>query len=100
MWITVDHGGDLVQLLQAPPYLSVSCYLVRENDGFTLIDTATPGSAPGIVAAARALGGPIRRIILTHGHRNHAGLLDALHTAGTRCRRACVGPRSAHSTWR
>lgn len=57
----------------------VNCYLVREDDGLTLIDTGLPGSAAAILAAARELGMPIQRIVLTHAHGDHLGSLDALH---------------------
>ncbi|MDB5059060.1 MAG: hypothetical protein JWO59_2532, partial [Chloroflexi bacterium] len=40
-----------------------------------------PGSAKVILAAARDLGAPIRRIVLTHAHLDHVGALDALHEA-------------------
>jgi glyoxylase-like metal-dependent hydrolase (beta-lactamase superfamily II) len=56
----------------------VNCYLVREPDGLTLIDTGLPGSADDILAAARTLGAPIRRILLTHAHMDHVGSVDAL----------------------
>ena len=56
----------------------VNCYLVRETDGLSLIDTGLPGSANDILAAARELGAPIRRIVLTHAHMDHVGSVDAL----------------------
>jgi glyoxylase-like metal-dependent hydrolase (beta-lactamase superfamily II) len=56
----------------------VNAYLVREDDGFTLVDTTTGGAADALVGAARAAGGAIRRIALTHGHGDHVGSLDAL----------------------
>jgi glyoxylase-like metal-dependent hydrolase (beta-lactamase superfamily II) len=56
----------------------VNAYLVREDDGFTLVDTTTSGAAAAIVAAAERAGAPIRRIALTHGHGDHSGSLDAL----------------------
>ena len=56
----------------------VNAYLVREDDGFTLIDTTIPGAADDLIAAARDAGAPITRIALTHGHGDHVGSLDAL----------------------
>ncbi|MGH2909402.1 MAG: MBL fold metallo-hydrolase, partial [Solirubrobacteraceae bacterium] len=57
----------------------VNAYLVREDDGFTLVDTTLPKHGDDLVQAARAAGGPIRRIALTHGHGDHVGSLDELH---------------------
>jgi len=60
----------------------INCYLVREDDGFTLIDTAWPSSqAQAIIQEANKLGLPIVRIVLTHAHLDHVGSLDALHDA-------------------
>jgi glyoxylase-like metal-dependent hydrolase (beta-lactamase superfamily II) len=56
----------------------VNAYLVREDDGLTLIDTTTGGGADALIAAAEAAGGQIRRIALTHGHGDHAGSVDGL----------------------
>jgi glyoxylase-like metal-dependent hydrolase (beta-lactamase superfamily II) len=56
----------------------VNCYLVRETDGFTLIDANLSNSADDILAAAIALGAPIRRILLTHAHVDHVGSVDTL----------------------
>ena len=57
----------------------VNAYLVEEDDGLTLIDTALPRSEKAIRAAAERLGRPIVRIVLTHAHQDHIGSLDALH---------------------
>jgi glyoxylase-like metal-dependent hydrolase (beta-lactamase superfamily II) len=56
----------------------VNAFLVREDDGFTLVDTTVGRGADGFIAAARSAGGEIRRIMLTHGHGDHVGSLDAL----------------------
>lgn len=56
----------------------VNAYLVREDDGLTLIDTAVTGSQRAIMTAAARMGAPIRRILLTHAHGDHVGSLDAL----------------------
>src|SRR5262245_42999611 len=78
---TTAHGDYLLQLTRFPLLFPVNCYLVREDDGFTLIDASVSGSAPAIIAAARAHGGEIRRIALTHAHMDHMASLDALHAA-------------------
>jgi glyoxylase-like metal-dependent hydrolase (beta-lactamase superfamily II) len=72
------YGNNLIQLTRLG---FVNCYLVREDDGFTLIDTGLAGSARAILAAASSSGLPIVRIILTHAHVDHVGSLDALHAA-------------------
>jgi len=56
----------------------VNAYLVREEDGHTLIDTGLPGAANALLAITRRNGTEIRRVVLTHGHQDHAGSLDVL----------------------
>lgn len=56
----------------------VNCFLVKEDDGLTLVDTSLGGSALGIRGAANSLGLAIRRIVLTHAHVDHVGSVDAL----------------------
>jgi glyoxylase-like metal-dependent hydrolase (beta-lactamase superfamily II) len=56
----------------------VNAYLVREDDGLTLVDTMLKGSGKKILKAAEALGAPIVRIALTHAHGDHIGSVDEL----------------------
>src|SRR5919201_2251235 len=72
---TTNVTQNLIQLTRLR---FVNAYLVREDDGFTLVDTTTGGGADELIAAARQAGGEIRRIALTHGHGDHVGSLDAL----------------------
>ncbi len=70
----VDNHTTMVTLLRFS-----NVFLVRETDGFTLIDTSLPGSAHTIIDAAKVYDLPIRRILLTHAHGDHVGSLDTLH---------------------
>src|SRR3954452_6633171 len=59
----------------------VNCFLVREDDGFTLVDTTLSGNARAIMEGASEAGAPILRLALTHPHVDHTGSLDAFHEA-------------------
>jgi len=65
-------------LIQLTRLRFVNAFLVREDDGFTLVDTTTGGAADDLIGAAEKAGGAIRRIALTHGHGDHVGSVDAL----------------------
>lgn len=65
-------------LTQLNRWRFVNAFLVREEDGFTLVDTTLGGGAEALIAAAEEAGGAIRRIALTHGHGDHVGSLDTL----------------------
>jgi glyoxylase-like metal-dependent hydrolase (beta-lactamase superfamily II) len=63
---------------------AVHVYYLVDADGVTVIDTGGKGSAPGIVEGLAELGktpSDVRRIILTHGHQDHAGSAARLATA-------------------
>src|SRR5579883_2469679 len=78
--IKMTASGD--NLFQLNHLRFVNCYLVREDDGFTLVDASWPASqAQPILQSANKLGLPIVRIVLTHAHVDHVGSLDALHAA-------------------
>ncbi|WP_285768357.1 MBL fold metallo-hydrolase [Peribacillus sp. SI8-4] len=74
----MTKAGTIYQLSFMPRVFPVNCYLVEEEDGLTLIDAALPYSAKGIEKAARIIGKPIKRIIITHAHDDHVGALDRL----------------------
>ncbi len=75
----ISYGQYLYQLTRFPIIFPVNCYLIKEQDGLTLIDAAIPGCEKDILDAAHALDLPIKRIVLTHAHSDHIGSLDALH---------------------
>jgi glyoxylase-like metal-dependent hydrolase (beta-lactamase superfamily II) len=72
---TTTLSDNLIQLTRLR---FVNAYLVREEDGFTLVDTTLPRTADQLIAAAKRAGAPIRRIALTHGHGDHVGSVDGL----------------------
>jgi glyoxylase-like metal-dependent hydrolase (beta-lactamase superfamily II) len=72
---TTELGENVIQLNRLR---FVNAYLVREADGFTLVDTTIAGAAKALIEAAHAAGGAITRIALTHGHGDHVGSVDAL----------------------
>jgi glyoxylase-like metal-dependent hydrolase (beta-lactamase superfamily II) len=74
----IIHKQSVYQLTFLPRFFPVNCYLVEEEEGLTLIDAALPYSSKGIMQAARQIGKPIHRIVLTHAHGDHVGALDAL----------------------
>jgi glyoxylase-like metal-dependent hydrolase (beta-lactamase superfamily II) len=70
------HGEHLIKLTRLG---CVNCFLVREDDGFTLVDTNLSKSGDDILAAADEAGGAVRRIALTHAHGDHVGSVEELH---------------------
>jgi len=73
--MTATHGNFCTKITR---FGVMNSYLVEEADGLTAIDTGMAGSADAILAGAQALGKPIRRVLLTHAHTDHAGSLDEL----------------------
>jgi glyoxylase-like metal-dependent hydrolase (beta-lactamase superfamily II) len=72
---TTSLNENLIQLTRLR---FVNAYLVREDDGYTLVDTTIPRGADALIEAATRAGAPIRRIALTHGHGDHVGSVDEL----------------------
>lgn len=66
-------------IYQLTRWLFFNSYLVREDDGLTLVDANMGRCGVQLVKAAKMLGQPIRRIALTHAHSDHVGALDQLH---------------------
>ena len=59
----------------------VHCYLLRGDDGWTLVDTGLglPGGEERWRSVVAELDGPVVRIVITHGHPDHIG--DAVAAA-------------------
>lgn len=75
--------GGIVELAagvhQLTPQPGINCWVLRGDDGITLVDAGL--AAPGLRRALRPLGvrpRDVRRVLLTHGHPDHAGGLSRL----------------------
>lgn len=100
---TSEIAPGIIQVQLPLPFAlrSVNCYLLREPDGWTVVDTGlhTADGEAAWRAAFAELGirpGEIRRIVLTHFHPDHygmAGWLQALSGAPV-----LISPRDAEQT--
>ncbi|NDJ55404.1 MAG: MBL fold metallo-hydrolase [Chloroflexi bacterium] len=72
------HGDYLIKLTR---FGVLNAFLVREDDGFTLVDAIIAGSGAAIIEAAAQQGAEIKRIALTHAHVDHVGAVDEIKAA-------------------
>ncbi len=57
---------------------STNCWLYQESDGLSLIDAANSWNACTIGKLIKSMSLPLRRIIVTHAHPDHAGSAEEL----------------------
>ena len=72
------HGDHLIQLAWMPLLFPVNCYLVKEEDGLTLVDTTMFSPAEDVESVSKELGMPLKRVALTHAHGDHVGGVDGI----------------------
>jgi glyoxylase-like metal-dependent hydrolase (beta-lactamase superfamily II) len=61
----------------------VNCYLIEDDSGVTIVDTAFPGTWPHMLQALPAIGrthADVRAIVLTHAHFDHLGFAARAQT--------------------
>jgi len=63
------HAGDIRQ--------SMNVYFLADGDGVTVFDGGTAAMTEGVRAAAAEIG-PIKRLVLGHGHADHRGIAAEL----------------------
>jgi glyoxylase-like metal-dependent hydrolase (beta-lactamase superfamily II) len=80
----------------------VHAYLLRGDDGWTLVDTglALPETADTVRAAAAELDAPIVRILLTHMHPDHLGGTEpAVEATGARVLQGELDYEQSEHVW-
>jgi glyoxylase-like metal-dependent hydrolase (beta-lactamase superfamily II) len=75
--VLTELGDGVVRITLPLPWAldHVHCYALRDADGWTIVDAGLgdPGTLaawPGLLAR---LGGPVRRVVITHYHPDHLG---------------------------
>lgn len=59
--------------------IPIHVWLVVDEEGVTLVDAGMPMMAKGILRSIKELNaGPLQRILLTHGHIDHVGAIEAI----------------------
>ncbi|MBE1556898.1 glyoxylase-like metal-dependent hydrolase (beta-lactamase superfamily II) [Filibacter limicola] len=76
-----EHITEHVWSLKTWMIIPIHVWIVIEEDGVTLVDAGIPMMAKGIMKFIKQLNaGPLRRILLTHGHSDHVGAVKAILT--------------------
>ena len=76
----VELADGVHQLATQP---GINCWVLRDDAGVTLVDTGL--ARPGLIPKLGRLGiapGEVTRVLLTHGHPDHAGGIAGLVRAG------------------
>ena len=70
-----DHIWSLKTWMMFP----IRVWLVKNEEGVTLVDAGMPYMSKKIMESIASLnGGPLKRILLTHGHSDHVGAAKAI----------------------
>jgi|SRR5699024_5414383 len=75
----IDHISDHIWSLKTWMIIPIHVWIVVEEDGVTLVDAGLPLMAKGILKFIEQLNaGPLKRIVLTHGHSDHIGAIKRI----------------------
>lgn len=75
----IERVSEHIWSLRTWIILPIHVWLVVDTGGITLVDAGIPWMARGILKAVERLNaGPLKRILLTHGHSDHVGAVESL----------------------
>lgn len=75
----IERVSEHIWALKTWMLFPVRVWIVAEEDGVTLVDAGVGSMAKGILKFVEQLGaGPIRQIVLTHGHSDHVGSVTSI----------------------
>jgi glyoxylase-like metal-dependent hydrolase (beta-lactamase superfamily II) len=70
----IERVSEHIWSIRSWMLIPVKVWVVLDSDGITLVDTGFPYMADGIMQFIERLhAGPLKRILLTHGHSDHVG---------------------------
>jgi glyoxylase-like metal-dependent hydrolase (beta-lactamase superfamily II) len=75
----INQGSEHLWKLSIWMLIPISVWVVKEEDGITLVDAGVSQMTKGIRRFFESLNaGPLKRILLTHGHADHIGAIERL----------------------
>ena len=75
----IEKVSDDIWSLRTWMMIPIHVWIVADEEGLTLVDAGIPMMAKGIMKYMNQLeAGPLRRILLTHGHSDHVGALKSI----------------------
>ncbi|RAP77089.1 MBL fold metallo-hydrolase [Paenibacillus montanisoli] len=75
----IERISEHIWSLRSWMIIPFRVWVVKEKDGVTLVDAGIPAMTKGILRFIGKLqAGPLKRIVLTHGHSDHVGAIAGL----------------------
>jgi glyoxylase-like metal-dependent hydrolase (beta-lactamase superfamily II) len=73
----IERISEHIWSLKTWVLIPIHVWLVADEEGVTLVDAGISSMGKGILQTVDAIkAGPLKRILLTHGHSDHTGAID------------------------
>jgi len=77
--VKVKQISEHIWSLRTWMIIPLHVWLVKDDEGLTLVDAGISSMAKGILKTIKGLdAGPLQRILLTHGHSDHVGAIKGI----------------------